>query len=98
MCIPYSEVSLVFILHPTELGYAATKSDFTLDERRVLGANIEQILKGEKEAARAPISNWPSLSVWTFNLHPVIDYCKGTYLYKLGGMALYNYACANLKT
>jgi len=37
------------------LGYSSTTPDFTLDERRVLGANIEQILKGEKEAARAPI-------------------------------------------
>jgi DOPA 4,5-dioxygenase len=39
------------------LGYSSTTPDFTLDERRVLGANIEQILKGEKEAARAPIDH-----------------------------------------
>lgn len=37
-----------------ELGYSNATPDFTLDERRKMGANIEEILKGEKEAARAP--------------------------------------------
>ena len=50
-------ISHIFIPRFTELGYSSTTSDFTLDERRVLGANIEQILRGEKEAARAPVDH-----------------------------------------
>jgi DOPA 4,5-dioxygenase len=37
------------------LGYSSTAPEFTLDERLKLGAEVEQILKGEKEAARAPV-------------------------------------------
>ena len=37
-----------------ELGYSTPGPDFTLEERRHIGANIEDILKGEKEAAHAP--------------------------------------------
>ncbi|KAF9464553.1 DOPA-like domain-containing protein [Collybia nuda] len=37
-----------------KLGYSATQSPFSLEERRRLGANIEAILSREKEAARAP--------------------------------------------
>lgn len=40
-----------------ELGYSTTTPDFTLDERRKLGANVEELLKGEKEAARAPVDH-----------------------------------------
>ncbi|KAI6009592.1 DOPA-like domain-containing protein [Pisolithus orientalis] len=36
------------------LGYSAPGPDFTLEERRRIGANVERILEGEKEAARAP--------------------------------------------
>ena len=31
--------------------------DLTLEERRRIGANLERILEGEKEAARAPPSH-----------------------------------------
>lgn len=37
-----------------ELGYSSTTPDFTLDERQKMGEKVEQILKGEKEAAGAP--------------------------------------------
>ncbi|KAH0830178.1 hypothetical protein J3R83DRAFT_1531 [Lanmaoa asiatica] len=37
-----------------KLGYSAPEPDFTLDDRRRIGANVERILRGEKEAARAP--------------------------------------------
>ncbi|KZP13813.1 hypothetical protein FIBSPDRAFT_834722 [Athelia psychrophila] len=37
-----------------KLGYSNETPDFTLDERRKLGANAEEILKREKEAAKAP--------------------------------------------
>ncbi|CDO71870.1 hypothetical protein BN946_scf184940.g17 [Trametes cinnabarina] len=37
-----------------ELGYSSTAPKLTLEERKRLGANVEQILKGEKEAAKAP--------------------------------------------
>lgn len=37
-----------------ELGYSAPGPDFTLEERRRIGKNVERILEGEKEAARAP--------------------------------------------
>ncbi|KAI6046781.1 DOPA-like domain-containing protein [Pisolithus marmoratus] len=37
-----------------KLGYSAPGPEFTLEERRHIGANIERILEGEKEAARAP--------------------------------------------
>ncbi|KAG6839243.1 hypothetical protein C0991_004440 [Blastosporella zonata] len=36
------------------LGYSTKAPQFTLEERRKLGTNIEHLLKGEKEAARAP--------------------------------------------
>ncbi|KAH9948136.1 DOPA-like domain-containing protein [Amylocystis lapponica] len=36
------------------LGYSSTTPQLTLDERRKLGARVEHILKGEKEAAKAP--------------------------------------------
>jgi DOPA 4,5-dioxygenase len=38
----------------TELGYSSTKKPLTLEERRTIGGNVEQILKSEKDAARAP--------------------------------------------
>ncbi|KAF8549461.1 hypothetical protein OG21DRAFT_1421234 [Imleria badia] len=37
-----------------KLGYSAPEPDFTLEDRRRIGANVERILRGEKEAARAP--------------------------------------------
>lgn len=37
-----------------ELGYSSTAPQLTLEERKRLGANVEHILKGEKEAAKAP--------------------------------------------
>jgi DOPA 4,5-dioxygenase len=37
-----------------ELGYSSTKAPLTLEERHKIGSTVEQILKGEKEAARAP--------------------------------------------
>lgn len=37
-----------------KLGYSAPGPDFTLEERRRIGKNVERILEGEKEAARAP--------------------------------------------
>ncbi|KAG1749540.1 DOPA-like domain-containing protein [Suillus lakei] len=39
-----------------KLGYSAPEPDFTLDQRRRIGANLERILKSEKEAARAPMN------------------------------------------
>ncbi|KAI0781496.1 DOPA-like domain-containing protein [Trametes elegans] len=37
-----------------KLGYSSTVPQLTLEERKRLGANVEQILRGEKEAAKAP--------------------------------------------
>ncbi|KAF9228866.1 hypothetical protein BS17DRAFT_792904 [Gyrodon lividus] len=37
-----------------KLGYSAPEPDFTLEDRRRIGANVERILRNEKEAARAP--------------------------------------------
>ncbi|RDB19380.1 DOPA 4,5-dioxygenase [Hypsizygus marmoreus] len=37
-----------------KLGYSTTVPQFSLEERRKLGDNIERLLHGEKEAARAP--------------------------------------------
>ncbi|KAF5386945.1 hypothetical protein D9615_002023 [Tricholomella constricta] len=37
-----------------KLGYSSKSEPFSLEDRRKLGANIEHLLKGEKEAARAP--------------------------------------------
>lgn len=37
-----------------ELGYSSTAPQLTLEERKRLGVNVEQILRGEKEAAKAP--------------------------------------------
>ncbi|KAG6827675.1 hypothetical protein H0H92_010806 [Tricholoma furcatifolium] len=37
-----------------KLGYSSKAPQFSLEERRKLGANIEYLLKDEKEAARAP--------------------------------------------
>ncbi|TFK65713.1 hypothetical protein BDN72DRAFT_800868 [Pluteus cervinus] len=37
-----------------KLGYSSTVPPLTLDERQKLGDNVEKILAGEKEAARAP--------------------------------------------
>ncbi|KAF8061738.1 DOPA-like domain-containing protein [Lyophyllum atratum] len=37
-----------------KLGYSSTTPPFSPEDRRKLGANIEHILKNEKEAARAP--------------------------------------------
>ncbi|KIJ12543.1 hypothetical protein PAXINDRAFT_101156 [Paxillus involutus ATCC 200175] len=37
-----------------KLGYSAPEPDFTLEDCRRIGANVERILKNEKEAARAP--------------------------------------------
>lgn len=38
-----------------EMGYSSEKSQPTLDERRKAGAKVEEILKDEDEAAKAPI-------------------------------------------
>lgn len=37
-----------------ELGYSSTAPKLTLEERKRIGSNVEQLLKGEKEAAKAP--------------------------------------------
>ncbi|KAI0806801.1 DOPA-like domain-containing protein [Fomes fomentarius] len=37
-----------------KLGYSSTASKLTLEERKRIGSNVEQLLKGEKEAAKAP--------------------------------------------
>ncbi|KAI0078971.1 hypothetical protein K474DRAFT_747321 [Panus rudis PR-1116 ss-1] len=37
-----------------KLGYSSTRPDLSLEERKKLGANVEEILKCEKEAAKAP--------------------------------------------
>jgi hypothetical protein len=37
-----------------ELGYSSTAPGMTLEERKKLGAAVENILKNEKEAAKAP--------------------------------------------
>ncbi|OJA15258.1 hypothetical protein AZE42_09109 [Rhizopogon vesiculosus] len=37
-----------------KLGYSAPEPEYTLEQRHRIGANVERILKGEKEAARAP--------------------------------------------
>ncbi|KAG6375841.1 hypothetical protein JVT61DRAFT_2700 [Boletus reticuloceps] len=37
-----------------KLGYSAPEPDYTLEERRRIGANVERVLRSEKEAARAP--------------------------------------------
>ena len=37
-----------------ELGYSSTAPKPSLEERKRIGANVEQILKNEKEAAKAP--------------------------------------------
>ena len=38
----------------TELGYSSEKPPLSLEARKKLGATVERILEGEKEAARAP--------------------------------------------
>jgi DOPA 4,5-dioxygenase len=38
----------------TELGYSSESPPLSLEARKRLGANIERILKGEEEAAKAP--------------------------------------------
>lgn len=38
----------------TELGYSSQAPTLSLDERKKLGATVENILKHEKEAAKAP--------------------------------------------
>ncbi|KAL4065146.1 hypothetical protein J3A83DRAFT_4375665 [Scleroderma citrinum] len=40
---------------PSELGNSASGSDYTLEERRRIGANVERLLEGEEEAAPAPL-------------------------------------------
>ncbi|TFY79188.1 hypothetical protein EWM64_g4827 [Hericium alpestre] len=37
-----------------KLGYSSTKPPISLETRKVLGTNVENTLKGEKDAARAP--------------------------------------------
>ncbi|KAJ8591441.1 hypothetical protein M405DRAFT_873234 [Rhizopogon salebrosus TDB-379] len=39
-----------------KLGYSAPEPEYTHEQRRRIGANVERILKGEKEAARAPMN------------------------------------------
>ena len=41
----------------TELGYSLERPQFTLEGRRKLGASVEKLLKGEKEAAKAPTAD-----------------------------------------
>ncbi|KAH8100274.1 DOPA-like domain-containing protein [Cristinia sonorae] len=38
----------------TELGYSSTTPGLSLEDRKKIGAHVEHILKGEKEAAKAP--------------------------------------------
>ncbi|KAH7911912.1 DOPA-like domain-containing protein [Hygrophoropsis aurantiaca] len=37
-----------------KLGYSSDRPDYTIEDRLRIGANVERILRGEKEAARAP--------------------------------------------
>ncbi|KAG0706491.1 DOPA-like domain-containing protein, partial [Suillus ampliporus] len=39
-----------------KLGYSTPEPEYTLDQRRRIGASVEHILKGEKEATRAPMN------------------------------------------
>ena len=43
-----------YIYKFAELGYSSTVPQLTLEQRKLMGSNVEQILKGEKEAAKAP--------------------------------------------
>ncbi|KII89409.1 hypothetical protein PLICRDRAFT_110062 [Plicaturopsis crispa FD-325 SS-3] len=52
--LPLQERDIPLQYPSLKLGYSSTAPDFTLEERRKLGANIERILRSEKEAARAP--------------------------------------------
>ncbi|KAJ3480390.1 hypothetical protein NLI96_g8392 [Meripilus lineatus] len=45
---------LTFFPTHVELGYSNANPGLSLEERKTIGANIENILKGEKEAAKAP--------------------------------------------
>ncbi|KAL1947240.1 hypothetical protein VTO73DRAFT_14201 [Trametes versicolor] len=52
--LPVSSKELPFQYASLKLGYSSTAPQLTLEERKRLGANVEHILKGEKEAAKAP--------------------------------------------
>ena len=41
--------------HSAELGYSSEAPQLSLEARRRLGANVEKILEGEVEAAKAPL-------------------------------------------
>lgn len=41
--------------YSAELGYSSEAPQLSLEARRRLGANVEKILEGEKEAAKAPL-------------------------------------------
>ncbi|KAF8265318.1 hypothetical protein EI94DRAFT_1772386 [Lactarius quietus] len=43
-----------------ELGYSSEAPQLSLEARRRLGENVERILEGEKEAAKAPVDPIPS--------------------------------------
>jgi len=55
--LPDRLVELPFQYPRLRLGYSSTTTPFTPEERRKLGANLEHILSGEREAARAPPSD-----------------------------------------
>ncbi|KAI9059763.1 hypothetical protein FKP32DRAFT_1657251 [Trametes sanguinea] len=52
--LPVKSDEIPFQYASLKLGYSSTAPKLTLEERKRLGANVEQILKGEKEAAKAP--------------------------------------------
>ena len=39
---------------PVGLGYSSMRPGLSIEDRRKIGANVEELLKGEKEAAKAP--------------------------------------------
>jgi len=52
--LPLSSEELPLQYPSLRLGYSSTTPPFTLEERCKLGDNVERILAGEKDAARAP--------------------------------------------
>ncbi|EIW60922.1 uncharacterized protein TRAVEDRAFT_19453 [Trametes versicolor FP-101664 SS1] len=52
--LPVSSKEVPLQYASLKLGYSSTAPQLTLQERKRLGANVEHILKSEKEAAKAP--------------------------------------------
>ncbi|KAL4244169.1 DOPA 4,5-dioxygenase [Abortiporus biennis] len=52
--LPIKSDKIPFQYPSLKLGYSTESPGPTLDERKQIGANVERILKGEKEAAKAP--------------------------------------------